>query len=108
MQVDVEDYQKVTVTDASKGIVVAAQNYLSEYAEEITTGILEEKTITVEKISSASIKGTTYYYIISNGQKYKVSIEVDDNLPFIKEKDILNIGYYKTEDKIINIEKITY
>lgn len=106
--IDVEDYQKVTVTDATKGIVVAAQNYLSEYAEEITTGILEEKTITVEKISSASIKGTTYYYIISNGQKYKVSIEVDDNLPFIKEKDTLNIGYYKTEDKIINIEKISY
>ena len=62
-----------------------------------------------EKYIKANVDIEDFYKVtLSNGQKYKVSIEVDDNLPFIKEKDTLNIGYYKTEDKIINIEKISY
>ena len=103
--IDVKDYQKVVVTDSSKGIEEAANNYIKNVKllnnnNEIT------KEITIKSIKTSVINGTTYYYIIdNNNQKYKASIELSDNFPFINNGDKLKISYYQEED-IINISKI--
>lgn len=106
--VDVADYQKVVVSDASKGIEAAAQNYLNSYAEEISEEILVKKEITVKKLSTANINGNTYYYILDeNNQKYKIAIKLSDNLPFISTQDKLTIGYYEQDkSKIIEVIKV--
>lgn len=105
--VDVTDYQKVVVTDASKGIVNASINYLNNYADEVSDDILEKKTITVKSISSAIKSGNSYYYITdTNNKKYIASIELSDNLPFIANGDKLNIGYYESKKEIISITKL--
>ena len=90
--VDVRDYQKVVVTDASLGIQNAAYNYLNN------NGIVikgEKITITVREINTVIIDGNTYYYIVDqDGNKYRVSIKVNSSkLPFIKVGDELKISY---------------
>ena len=104
--IDVKDYQKVVVTDSSKGIIAAKDNYL----ETIGKGIDEKRIITekikVSNITTAIINGYTYYYIEANDKKYKISISLNDNLPFIKIGDELEIGYYQNEDKIIDVKKV--
>ena len=104
--VDVEDYQKVVVTDASVGVEEAARNYLTNIDLGGSGSILKEKIITISEINIASIDGMTYYYLKDeDDQKYKVSIKVNDNLPFLKKKDKLKIKYVK-EEEIINITEI--
>ena len=100
--IDVVDYQKVVVTDASEGIEAAAENYLGE---DITSSEkLLEKTIQIQSIDSATIDGTTYYYYIdTENKRYKVSVKVDSNrLPFIKVGDSLTITY-ETEQETTEI-----
>lgn len=104
--VDVKDYQKVVVTDSSKGILVAKDNYLKSIKKEVTDEELIKKDIKIDSITSAIINGYTNYYITSDNTKYKVSISLSDELPFLKNGDVIKVGYYKTEDKIIEIEKI--
>lgn len=105
--VDVEDYQKVVVTDASLGIEVAAQKYLSLFSTEISDELLTKKTIVIKKISQATKAGDTYYYIIDeNNKKYKGSISLNDQLPFLTSNNKLDIGYYNKEMEIIEIIKI--
>lgn len=104
--VDVADYQKVVVTDASKGIEVAANNYLNNTKSEIKEDELTIKEIEVKSISVANISGYSYYYIVdSNDIKYKASITLSDNLPFVRIGDKLKIAYLK-EKNIIDIEKV--
>ncbi len=104
--VSVEDYQKVVVTDAQKGIEFAAQNYLNSYADEISDDIIEKKEIKISNITTATKNGNTYYYIEDNeNQKYIASIELSDNLPFVKTGDKITVGYYK-KTNIIEIVKI--
>ena len=106
--VDLADYQKVAVTDASKGITVAASNYLAEYADEV---VVDEdtyitKSITVTKITQAITDNKTYYYIVDeNNNKYKVSIDKSDLLPFIEVGNVINISYL-IETNITEIIKI--
>lgn len=105
--IDVADYQKVVVTDSSKGIEIAAQNYLNSFKEELTEDVLTKKTITVKKINQANISGTTYYYILDeNNKKYKASISINEELPFISIGDKMVIGYFKESDSVIEISKI--
>lgn len=105
--VDVTDYQKVVVTDASKGIEVAAQNYLDSYAGEISDDSLLQKEIKVKKITTAIKNGNTYFYITdTENNKYVSSIEISENLVFIEEGNTLKIGYYDTTSEIIEIKKI--
>ena len=104
--IDVADYQKVVVTDASQGIKTAAQNYLNQYAEEISEDLLIKETIKVDKITSANKNGNTYYYVTSNNKKYVISIELSDELPFVNTGDTLNIGYYESDKKIIEVVKL--
>ena len=104
--VDVKDYQKVVVTDSSKGIISAKDNYLKTIKKEAKDEELKIEEIKIDRITNAIINGYTYYYIESNNKKYKVSITVNDKLPFIKNGDTIKIGYYDIETDIIEIEKI--
>ena len=104
--VDVKDYQKVVVTDSSKGILTAKDNYLSSIKKEASDEELVIKEIKVETISSAIINGYTYYYIEAENKRYKASIRLSDTLPFIKVGSTIKVGYYETEEKIIEIEKM--
>ena len=104
--VDVEDYQKVVVTDSSKGIKKAAENYLTNTPTEIDSNKLITKTITINEIKNYVIDGNTYFYIIDKeNKKYKVSIKTDDKLPFFKVNDKLKISFIK-EKEIIEIQEI--
>ncbi len=104
--IDVKDYQKVVVTDSSKGILVAKDNYLKSIKKEVKDEELTKKDIKVESITTAIINGNTNYFIVSEGQKYKVSISLSDNLPFIKEGDVITVGITTKESEIIEVEKI--
>jgi hypothetical protein len=104
--IDVKDYQKVTVTDASKGIIVAKDNYLKSMKKEAKDEELTIKEIRVDSIKSATINGYTFYYISSGNQKYKASISLSDKLPFVSNGDTIKIGYYEIEKEIIEIERI--
>ena len=100
--VDVADYQKVVVTDASEGIEKAAQNYLGG---SIQTGKERlEKDIIIKSITSATIDGTSYYYIIdSEDKKYRASIKVSvKRLPFLNIGESIHI-YYSLEDDVTEI-----
>lgn len=101
--VDVEDYQKVVVTDSSKGIVKASEAYLNDIGES-SDGVKLEKSIVVNNLVSANIDGNTYYYFTDqDNQKYKISIKVDkNNLPFIQNGDAVKIKYTK-ETNVISI-----
>ncbi len=98
--VDVRDYQKVVVTDASLGIQNAAYNYLNNNGI-VTKG--EKITIVVKEIKDVIIDGNTYYYIIDmEGNKYRVSIKVNSyKLPFVEVGEELKISY--NEKKIREI-----
>ena len=102
--VDVADYQKVVVTDASGGIGNAAYNYLNNNG---ITGKGQNAEITVSEIKNVTIDGNTYYYIVdTDNKKYRASIKVNSNkLPFIKTGDKLVIYYTEKEIReIINIK----
>lgn len=90
--VDVADYQKVVVSDASAGISNAAYNYLNN------NGIVTKGTeieITISEIYNVIIDGNTYYYLVdSENNKYRVNIKVNSNkLPFVKVGDKLLVSY---------------
>ncbi len=107
--VDVEDYQKVEITDASLGIEKASENYLNKIWSETSTSNTArlEKVIQIKKITSAMIDGVSYYYIIdTEDKKYKCSIKVEKNLlPFLEAGSSIQIGY-KEEKDVTDIEKI--
>jgi len=98
--VDVEDYQKVVVTDASKGIEVAANNYLNNVDLDIDESLLTEKVIQIKEITSAIMDGNTYYYILDmNNNKYYVSINTNKKLlPFLKTNATVTIKVSKEID----------
>lgn len=103
--VDLVDYQKVTVTDSSKGIEFAAKNYLGNAIDE--TKEKNSKTIEIKSITNLMIDGDTYFYIIDkDNNKYKVGLKVNENiLPFVKINDKLKIAFSKHEiNEIISIE----
>ena len=105
--VDVVDYQKVVVTDASKGIDKAFAEYL-ENSDTNSSGTDITKEITIKKINTASIDGNTYYYIIdTDNKKYKVSIKKNKNLlPFLETGNKVTISY-KSEKEITDLTSIS-
>ena len=104
--VDVTDYQKVVVTDSTLGIEAAANNYLNNANLNNDGKTGKSKEITVKTISSVVIDGNTYYYILdTEGNKYKASIKISNQLPFIREGDSLNISYNR-ENSVIDIVNI--
>lgn len=105
--VDVADYQKVVVSDASEGIEKAAQNYIGNDDVQIDTTNMKEKEITIASITSSTINGNTYYYIQDQeSKKYRVKISVDEkHIPFIKTGDTLKIQYL-VEEEVTEIMQI--
>lgn len=101
--VDVQNYQKVVVTDANDGIIKAKDNYLKNVGVKNTDTQIEEK-IKIKTISNAIIDGNTYYYIVStDNKKYKASIKVDENLmPFLKVGDEI-IVYHDNNEIVMEI-----
>ncbi|MEG2351236.1 MAG: hypothetical protein RSA10_01750 [Bacilli bacterium] len=104
--VDVADYQKVVVTDASKGIEAASKNYLLNTKTDALESDLLEKSIVIKTIVSANIDGNSYYFITDTfDKKFFVSIAVNKKvLPFVTEGDTLNISY--VDDEVSEIIKI--
>lgn len=105
--VDVADYQKVVVTEASEGIEKAVENYLGDDNINIDLNKLLNKNITISSIKEVTIDGNTYYYIIdSEGKKYSVSIKNNPKLlPFLNIGDNINV-YYLNEAEVTEIDKI--
>ena len=103
--VDVQDYQRVVVTDASEGIEKAISNYIGDREIEATDD--KSLDIIVKKINTANIDGNTYYYIEDqNGKRYRVSIKVNkEKLPFLKEGDSIKI-YYKVLESVTEVIKV--
>lgn len=105
--VDVADYQKVIVSDASLGIEAASNKYLNDVADNIDTSNIEKKTFNIESITSAVIDGNTYYYIVDSDKKrYSASIKVGKNiLPFLSSGDKITISYTSgIINQIVSIE----
>ncbi len=105
--IDVADYQKVVVSDASLGIEAAAKKYLGENAT-IDTNNLKEATITIKNITSAVIDGNTNYYITDTDDNlYYCKISIEKNiLPFLKKDDVIKISYSEGEvSQIVTVEK---
>lgn len=105
--VDVQNYQRVVVTDASEGITKAAQNYLKGSKDKIDESTMKSKSIIIDSITNAFIEEDTYYYIKDkDNKKYKVSLKVDsDNIPFFTKGTKIKISYLEEED-VIEIIKI--
>ena len=106
--IDVADYQKVVVSDASLGINKAAANYLASYSTNYNEELLQTKEITIKNISMGIVEGNSYYYIMdTNNQKYKVSLTTSDLLPFLINGDTIKVSYLEEEEiiTIVNIEK---
>ena len=103
--VDVQNYQKVVVTDANEGIEKAKENYLKNMG--VDTNITEQTTIKIKTISTVIIDGNTYYYIeATDNSKYKVSIKVNDALlPFLKVGQEI-VVYHNNGSSIKEITKI--
>lgn len=104
--VDVVDYQKVSVSDASLGIEASAQKYLGSDHNTNSDDLLD-KHIIIKSITSANIDGNTaYYFRDTDGNKYKALIKVNEEvLPFLKAEDKLKI-YYISEEKLTNVIKL--
>ena len=105
--IDVTDYQKVVVSDASLGINAAAEKYLNENTS-YNNDTLKETSITIKSINSVIIDGNTYYYIVDTlGKKYSVSIKTNKTLlPFVSSGDILKIKYNESDvSQIVSIEE---
>lgn len=104
--VDLEDYQKVVVTESSKGIVHASKMFLGNSIDE--TKEQKENTIQINSINPIVHDGTTTFYITdTENNQYKVNIKINDNvLPFLKVKDKIKISYIKNGlNEIIKLER---
>ena len=96
--IDVQDYQKVTVSDVSLGIEKASEAYLNSYnldSPQETT----EKTIKISNVNTAIIEGNTIYFIEDNEKRrYSANITVSKNiLPFLKTGESYVIEYVESE-----------
>ncbi len=100
--IDVQDYQKVSVTDVSLGIDKAAKTYLNSYNLN-NEGDAQETSIKVASISSAIVDGNTHYYIIDEDKRrYSVNITIAPNiLPFVNVGDVLRVSYVEGEVRTI-------
>lgn len=97
--VDVQNYQKVVVTDANEGIERAKDNYVKN-AGIGNSRVSTTETIRIKSLTTTLIDGNTYYYIISqDNNRYRVSIKVnEEKLPFIRVGDELTISYSNLND----------
>ncbi len=102
--IDVADYQKVVVSEASLGIEEAAAKYLKD--NNVNKDNLQSKEITIKNITTAVIDGNSYYYLTdSDNNLYYGSISVDKTkFPFLKKDDKIKVTY--TDGEVKEIVKI--
>ena len=96
-----------SLPSSRKGIEVAAKNYLGD-EKVINEESLKTNKIVIKDINTAVINGNTYYYILdTDNNKYRVSISVNDIIPFLNEEDKINITYEDAKEvkEIIKLEK---
>ena len=107
--VDVVDYQKVVVSDASLGIEEAARIYLESVKLEENDSEMITKEIIIKNIKDGVIEGNTYYYVTDQDNKnYRISLKNNETtLPFLKINDTITISYYDSEG-LINIISIKW
>lgn len=100
--IDVQDYQKVNVSDVSIGIGKASEEYLNAY-NLVSEAETVDKTIKIASIKTAIIEGNTIYYFIDEDKnKYSANITIaKDKLPFINIGDTIDISYVEGEVNII-------
>jgi len=103
--IDVQDYQKVTVSDVTEGIEKASEAYLNAFNLKSEAETLE-KEITISSIKTATIEGNTvYYFFDENKNKYSAIITVSrDRLPFLNVGDKIKV-YYSESTSGVNVVK---
>lgn len=101
--IDVQDYQKVSVSDVTLGIDKAASAYLNSF-NLASVGESEEAVIKIASINTAIIDGNTFYYLIDDEKnRYSVSIVIaNDILPFLTVGDTVKVSYIDGEVRSIN------
>ena len=106
--VDVVDYQKVVVSDASLGIREASRAYLSKMGfDNINLDKLTMKDIIISSINSYTVNGNSVFYIVDSKEKrYSAEIGISNKLPFLNVGDSITIGISKEEGvtKILEIK----
>lgn len=109
--VDVQNYQKVSVTDSSYGIKYAANEYLKmidgntpvkpddQETQDLHNVIIEVKSVT---------KDTGVVYITTTyDEKFKIEFSVDESIvPFIKEGDKYEVSCYTAENGLNIVRSI--
>lgn len=99
--VDVQDYQRVTVTDSSRGIENAVKEYLNENSEAKPSDPSTEETasVVVQNLNFVSIEGTTYaYFTDAEGQWYRASMKVGNAVAFLRDGDTIQVVYQPLSD----------
>jgi hypothetical protein len=112
--VDVENYQKVSVTDSSYGIKYAADEYLKMLNGNVPDNPddqpkeLYTSTITIATINNILVDGNTIYYVLSTDlDKYEIPATVDLSIvPFMQEGDTIKVTYYTNENGLNIVTKI--
>lgn len=94
--VDVQDYQKVTVTDSSQGIENALKKYYAEYKKEEPENYeIIERTCTIAQLNTMVVEGNSYLYFKDEASNiYRISIQVSSEAAFLKQGDILKVKGY--------------
>jgi hypothetical protein len=103
--VDVQDYQKVKVTNSDEGLKAAATAYLKILGvtqDNVQLG--EELSGIVESIENVVVDGNTYFYIklVNDDSIYKVKVTINDILPFMKIDD--SVKFFKLDNEITSIK----
>ncbi len=93
--VDVEDYQKVSVTDSSLGILTAAEEYLGvEIEDDLTYEDTTEGSATITQLRYLNVDGTSYaYFKDENNTIYRVSLKVSDDVAFLQDTQTISFEY---------------
>lgn len=101
--VDCEDYQKVTVTSSEEGIEAALRSYRRQNGS-AEAAAASTVTITIAEIHSAVVDGNTIYYLLgTDGNIYTAAIKVSQQLPFLKEGDVLQASV--SDGTILSIQQ---
>lgn len=107
--VDVEDYQKVKVSDSSLGLDSAANAYLQMLGNESTLNPEDATEVSgiISSIESVVLEGSSYFYLTLDSDKtiFKAPLIMDDRLPFLSPGT--TITFTHTNNIILSIESMS-
>ncbi len=96
--VDVENYQKVTVSDSSLGIDHAVEVYLGEDYSEVNLNDAKEENLVISSLRYLNVEGTSYAYFIDRNVIYRISLDVSSQVAFLVDGQVLDVTYVQQED----------